>query len=184
MLNRKTFFIALVALAVVGAVGFYFFVCGKRPHQETIYEYSRAYGVDPFLSLAVAEVESGFDEEAVSKKGAIGVMQLMPATAQDEARDLHLEGVTPRRLRVARININLGVHHLGRLTQEFKGDPVLALAAWNAGTAPVKAWLGAKPGLLPSEIPYVETRNFVKKVLLLRRLFTMAQTLKLIQAPQ
>ena len=80
-------FIVAATLAIILAGGFYFVVGGVRPHQQTIYEYSRLYHVDPYLSLAVMEVESGFDEQAVSKKGAVGLMQLMPATALEEAGD-------------------------------------------------------------------------------------------------
>jgi len=106
------------------------------------------YGVDNSLVRAVIHAESGYNPNAVSSKGAAGLMQLMPATAHD--------------LKVADSfnpsdNIRGGVRYLRFLLDTFKGNVTLALAAYNAGMGNV-----AKHGGVP---PYEETRNYVSKVL-------------------
>ena len=106
---------------------------------------ARKHGVPEDLALRVARVESGFNQDAVSGKGAIGVMQLMPGTA----RDL---GVNPRDLRQ---NIDGGVRYLGQQLKTF-GDERLALAAYNAGPGAVR-----KHGGVP---PYRETQDYVRKI--------------------
>jgi len=180
---RSVAFTAVTTLLIILAGAFYFLLCGIRPHRELVSRYSRLYRVDPLLSLAVIEVESGFDEHARSKKGAMGLMQLMPLTAVEEANDMRLSGVTPADLEEPELNINLGIHHLSRLSREFQEDPVLTLAAYNAGAASVRTWLGGRPALSLSEIPYAETRNFVKKVLLLRRFLTMTEKFGFVSIP-
>jgi len=109
---------------------------------------STEFGVERSLVKAVIHAESGYNPNAVSSKGAAGLMQLMPATAQD--------------LKVANSfnpsdNIRGGVRYLRFLLDTFKGDVTLALAAYNAGLGNV-----AKHGGVP---PYEETRNYVSKVL-------------------
>lgn len=106
------------------------------------------FGVDRSLVKAVIHAESGYNPNAVSSKGAAGLMQLMPGTAQD--------------LKVADSfnpsdNIRGGVRYLRFLLDTFKGNVTLALAAYNAGLSKV-----AKHGGVP---PYEETRNYVSKVL-------------------
>lgn len=106
------------------------------------------FGVDRSLVKAVIHAESGYNPNALSSKGAAGLMQLMPGTAQG--------------LKVAdsfnpEDNIRGGVRYLRFLLDTFKGDVTLALAAYNAGMGKV-----AKYGGVP---PYQETRNYVSKVL-------------------
>ena len=113
---------------------------------------SSEFGVDRSLVKAVIHAESGYNPNAVSSKGAAGLMQLMPSTAQD--------------LKVANSfnpsdNIRGGVRYLRFLLDTFKGDVTLALAAYNAGLGNV-----AKHGGVP---PYEETRNYVSKVLSYQR---------------
>jgi soluble lytic murein transglycosylase-like protein len=110
------------------------------------------YGVDRSLVKAVIHAESGYNPSAVSSKGAQGLMQLMPKTAQD--------------LKVSNSfdpgeNIKGGVKYLKFLLNTFKGDEALALAAYNSGLSKV-----AKFGGIP---PYEETRNYVAKVLNFRK---------------
>jgi soluble lytic murein transglycosylase-like protein len=109
---------------------------------------SSEFRVDKSLVKAVIHAESGYNPNAVSSKGAAGLMQLMPSTAND--------------LKVADSfnpadNIRGGVRYLRFLLDTFKGDVSLALAAYNAGLGNV-----AKHGGIP---PYQETRNYVSKVL-------------------
>ena len=107
------------------------------------------HGLDPALLLAVARVESGFDAKAVSRAGAVGVMQVMRSTAR-------IYGVV--RLEDADENIEAGARHLRRLIERFQGNLALALAAYNAGENAVER-RGRK---LP---PFPETLAYVPQVL-------------------
>ena len=108
---------------------------------------AKRYQVDPRLAAAVAQVESNGRKEAVSSAGAIGVMQLMPGTAQSL-------GVDPYDKQQ---NIEGGVKYLRQLLDTFGGDVAKAVAAYNAGPQAVKNYNGIPP--------YGETQNYVNKVL-------------------
>ncbi len=105
----------------------------------------------------------------ISFAGAVGLTQLMPATAQDEARRLGLGRVTPADLTNPPLAVRIGASYLGRLLKRFGGSEVLALAAYNVGDRPVKRWMEARGGLpldaFVEEIPVRETRGYVKRVL-------------------
>lgn len=105
------------------------------------------YNLDPNLIKAVAYVESAFKPDAVSPKGAVGLMQLMPPTAA-------MYGVT--NLTDPDQNLKAGARHLRSLMDEFNGDLTLVLAAYNAGSGAVR-----RSGGVPA---YRETRNYVRKV--------------------
>jgi len=109
------------------------------------------YGVDPRLVSAVAEAESGFNQESVSHAGAVGVMQLMPDTAAQM-------GVNPYD---AEQNIDGGTRYLSQMLETFGGDVRKAVAAYNAGPQAVKKYGGVPP--------YSETQAYVNTVLDLYR---------------
>jgi soluble lytic murein transglycosylase-like protein len=111
-------------------------------------ETARRHGVDPALVLAVIGVESAFAPQAVSPKGAQGLMQLMPGTA--EALGV-ADAFDPAQ------NLDGGVRHLRALVGRYRGDLKKALAAYNAGEGAV-----ARHGGVP---PYRETRDYVRRVL-------------------
>lgn len=104
------------------------------------------FGVDPALVQAVAWQESRFRSDAISPKGAIGIMQLMP----DTARQLGVNPNDPRQ------NIYGGVAYLSMLLARFNGDTRLALAAYNAGPGAVAQYRGIPP--------FRETQNYVKSI--------------------
>ena len=109
---------------------------------------ARKHGIDPELVLAVVGVESAFKPEAVSPKGAQGLMQLMPGTAASLGVE---DALDPEQ------NLDGGVRHLGSLLALYEGDLTRALAAYNAGEGAV-----TRHGGIP---PFRETREYVRKVL-------------------
>lgn len=116
--------------------------------RDLVHRVSVEHGLDPKLVDALVRVESGYDPSAVSRKGAMGLMQLMPATA-------HRLGVTdpfdPEQ------NVRGGVREFSRLIGVFRGNLQLALAAYNAGEGAVARYRGVPP--------YAETRNYVSQIL-------------------
>ncbi len=125
--------------------------------------------LDPFLVAAIIREESQYDPRAVSRVGALGLMQLMPATAQTVARKY---GATPPNrddLFDHETNIRLGTRYVGQLLEQYGGNLIYAVAAYNAGPAAVSGWM-AKHGNREADefvelIPYQETRQYVKRVL-------------------
>ncbi len=124
---------------------------------------------DTLLVNAIIRAESFFDRNAFSRAGAIGLMQLMPATARRLSRKLKIPRPSDKALFDPALNVRLGARYLGDLVKGFKGELVPAIASYNAGKRVVKKWW-ARRGEEPIEvfierIPYQETRNYVKKVL-------------------
>ena len=103
-------------------------------------------GVPVSLALAVAHAESNFDPKAESHKGARGVMQIMPATAEGEY------GIRADRLWDPRLNVRLGLHFLGRLVKRYRGRVDLALSYYNGGSR-VGVWPNAR--IIPATATYV-----------------------------
>jgi len=113
---------------------------------------ARRHNVDPDLVRAVIKAESNFNSRALSRKGAQGLMQLMPGTAREQnVADVYDPGE----------NINAGVRHLRTLLDHYRGDVRLSLAAYNAGINAVERYGGVPP--------FRETREYVRRVLDYRR---------------
>ena len=125
--------------------------------------------VDPFLAAAIIREESQYDSRALSRVGAIGLMQVMPATAQAVARKLGVSQVTRDDLFDQEINIRVGVRYLEQLLQQYGGNVIYTVAAYNAGPPAVAGWIMKYGEKEPDEfvelIPYQETRQYVKRVL-------------------
>lgn len=124
--------------------------------------------VDPALPSAIMREESSFIEDVESWAGALGLMQLMPATAKGHDDDI--EGVaTPAKLKTSGVNIRVGVDHLYYLARRFDSHPVLMTAAYNAGGGAVSGWVRRKKtddiALWVEDVPYDQTRNYTKRVI-------------------
>lgn len=115
-------------------------------------------GVDYDLLKAVIAVESGFDAQAISPKGAVGLMQLMPATAQRFGVEASRQRSVQQQLADPAVNVPAGARYLNHLMGLFPGRLDLVLAAYNAGEGAVRRAGQAIP-------PFQETRNYVKAVL-------------------
>jgi len=120
------------------------------PYAEIIAAASEAHGVNPMLVRALIQVESKFRPTARSRKGAMGLMQLMPSTARE---------YNVRNPFEPKANIEAGIKHLRTLIDRFGSSVELALAAYNAGPGAVEKFNGVPP--------YRETRNYVTRILAL-----------------
>ena len=128
------------------------------------------------LLYAVARQESAFNSQAVSTANARGLMQLIPSTAKLTARRMGLSSPSVTRLHEPGLNIKLGSFHLGWLIERFDGQTALAVAAYNAGEKRVDRWTKNKKRLSLDvwieQIPFKETRNYVKNVLAFRHVYS------------
>lgn len=138
-------------------------------YQQDIITYSEKNKIDPFLIAAIIKNESGFNHKAVSKVGAVGLMQIMPETGAWIAEQMGLEGYTDDQLYQSRTNIRMGCWYVGELEHEFKKNMVLLLIAYNAGRGQAKEWMEKNNWDYdfnsPEKIPYPDTREYVIKVL-------------------
>ncbi|MEE3278504.1 MAG: transglycosylase SLT domain-containing protein [Pseudomonadota bacterium] len=119
--------------------------------------------------LAISRQESVFDTSAISPKGARGIMQLMPKTAQSTAGKIREKAPDLDALMDPLVNIRLGAHYLAELMTRYEANKAVAVAAYNAGPTRVDAWLRRFPGIETvawiEQIPLQETRSYVKNVL-------------------
>lgn len=134
------------------------------------------HDLDPHLVMAVVKAESGFQRGAVSKVGAVGLMQLMPDTAQWIVGRADWAGPEQPDLTAVEDNLSLGCYYLRFLLSLYGHDMVTALAAYNAGQGVVDMWLSCADDtgderLEPTTIPYPDTRDFVQRVLRYRDLY-------------
>lgn len=136
--------------------------------RDDVQEAARRNGVDPLLVVSVIREESRFDPDAVSVAGAVGLMQLMPATGEKLGKALHIDMGSPAALSNPKNNVLAGALYLAQLLTAFASAPA-ALAAYNAGEEIVSEWLTKESYRSADEfiedIPYDETRNYVKRVL-------------------
>ncbi len=132
---------------------------------------------EPFLFVSLLREESHFNHMAVSPAGAVGIAQLMPSTASRIAgRKVKLDELFD-----PYFNIEIGVKYLNSLLERYQGNPVFALAAYNAGEKRVDRWIkkyrsmgiSADPQLFVEFIPFRETRNYVRRIMKDFRLYRM-----------
>lgn len=138
-------------------------------YQEPIRNFAIMYEVDPLLVAAIIRVESNYKPSRESKKGALGMMQVMPDTA-----DWVMEKAKLPRISMERVNhepepnIQIGTWYLKTLLDRFDGNIFAAVAAYNAGPTVVARWIdnGVWDGRLETakKIPYGETKHYVQRV--------------------
>jgi soluble lytic murein transglycosylase len=138
-------------------------------YQQQILNYSQRERIDPAWIYGVIRRESAFAPDARSPKGAVGLMQLMPATAKDVSRSLKIRYRGNIQLTQADTNLALGTRYLRQMLKRFGGQTVLATAAYNAGARRTQSWLPADTTLDAERwienIPFRETREYVTSVL-------------------
>ena len=138
-----------------------------KKYSEYVEVYAKQYGVPPHIIYAVIRTESGFDSAAVSHKGAVGLMQFMPDTFDWLTNEMLFEHLADGMRYDPETSVRYGAYLLSHLYKRY-GDWSVVFAAYNAGIGTVDNWLDdpeyadGEDGL--KNIPYKETRNYVKKV--------------------
>ncbi len=176
----------LLLLAVVLVSGTGVLVSGDTPpsiqsrlnplhYESEITQAAARNGIDPYLVAAVVRAESGYDSDVVSSAGAVGLMQIMPSTAEWIAQREDWQGGPADDLTDPALNLELGAFYLAFLIDLFEGDMRSALAAYNAGQGTVATWLERagddRLSLDSADIPFPETRGFVERVERFRALY-------------
>lgn len=150
-------------------------LCGWRTAYPLAYEkyvapYSRHWGLDDKLAYAVMRQESVFKPEAMSYAYAFGLMQIIPPTGVEIAEKIHYPDFHPSLLNQPKVNTLFGTFYLSYLLNSFEREPVLAMAAYNAGPEAVSRWhrkyRNEEMDVFVELIPYAQTNDYVKKVLL------------------
>jgi soluble lytic murein transglycosylase len=142
-------------------------------HTGAIRAAARRYDLEPALVAAVVYAESRFDEHARSTQGAVGLMQVLPETADQIAGESGGVTFTTADLEDPAVNVRYGCYYLRHALDAYDGDLRAAIASYNAGMGAVAEWRadgGGRP-LRLRDIPYPETRAYVKKVLEARRVY-------------
>lgn len=140
----------------------------RQDYSEYVEKYSKENKVDPLLIYSIIKAESNFDNEAVSSKGAMGLMQLMDETAKEVATNELIEYESDKTLYNPEENIKIGVKYYADLKNIF-GNDAIAIAAYNAGMGTVSSWI--EEGIIKADgsdienIPYKETNMYVRKIM-------------------
>jgi len=145
------------------------------PWENQLRARARPHGLDPYLVAGLIRQESEFNPRAVSRSGAIGLMQIMPATGRDIAQRLGVGGFSNRRLRDPDLSMRFGTYYVKQTIEQFDGRIELALAGYNAGPSRANDWITWEDFREPAEfvesIPFTETRNYVQAVLRNREMY-------------
>lgn len=138
-------------------------------YNETIFSEAQKHAIDPAWVYAVARQESAMDPHARSPVGALGLMQLMPGTGRNVARQLATALDDLSELLQPETNIRFGSHYLNEVLARFDNNPVLATAAYNAGPHRVERWFPEQASLDADiwidTMPFYETRGYVRRVM-------------------
>lgn len=141
----------------------------KQDYSEYVEKYAKEFNVDPLLIFSMIKAESNFNEKAQSSSGAKGLMQLMEATAIEIANKIDEPLVEQENLLEPEKNIMIGTKYYAELLQNYDGNMLLALTAYNAGMGNVNEWIKneiiKKDGSDIENIPYKETNMYVRKII-------------------
>jgi soluble lytic murein transglycosylase len=138
------------------------------PYRDSIEREARRNNLDPFLVAGLIRQESGFNAAARSPAGALGLMQIMPATGTSLARELGVGSFRTARLTEPELNVRMGARYLATMLARHDGRTADALAAYNAGPTRMTRWRSFPEhrdgDLFTERIPFTETRNYVRIV--------------------
>jgi len=176
-------FLSGIGIAIVIFILFVSVINFRYPvkYYDIILRYSTIYGIDPALVCAIIHAESKFVEDAVSNKGASGLMQLMEGTADWIAEMHNIPDYSYDRIFEPALNISIGCKYLSWLLNRYY-DVDVAVAAYNAGNGNVDRWLSdpefSSDGIHLDYIPFRETRDFVRRVQVNRRIYDFILSIK------
>ncbi len=138
-------------------------------YEKYVEKYAKLYNVDASLVYAMILEESRYRKDAISWAGAIGLMQIMPSTGRELARQLKIPRFHSRMLKIPEVNIRMGTKYIGALNSMFDGDAMLVSGAYNGGPGRMKRWLESKNikdiDEFVEKITIRETRLHIKKVI-------------------
>jgi soluble lytic murein transglycosylase len=138
------------------------------PLRDTVLRKAKAVGLDPAYVYGLIRQESRFVTDARSGVGATGLMQVMPATARWTAKKIGLTSFTVEQLNDHEVNVAIGTGYLKLVLDDFGGSMPMAAAAYNAGPSRPRSWRNGpvlEAAIWAENIPFLETRDYVKKVL-------------------
>ena len=145
-----------------------FKIAYPRAYSAIVENESKKQDVHPHIIWSIMRQESVFDPKIESQVGAKGLLQMMPITGYKVASYLSERDFLPSDLEIPNINIPFGIWYLKRMINYYKGNIILAIAAYNAGPIAVDRWINQNPNLEIDEfvdnIPFQETKNYVHKV--------------------
>lgn len=174
-MKKKTFIIGIIVIILILMIlmikpqNWFLKKLYQLEYSEYVFSYAQENDIDPYLIFAMIKVESNFNRNITSNSGAIGLMQLMEATAIEMANELGEEVVVKEALYNPEKNIKIGVTYYAYLLNHYKQNEYLALAAYNAGMGKVDKWIAEgtikEDGSDIENIPYKETNNYVRKIM-------------------
>ena len=141
------------------------------PHRDAVLQRTKQIGLDPAYVYGLIRQESRFIMDARSHVGASGLMQVMPATASWTAKKIGMANFKPNQITDRDTNIAIGTGYLKLVLDDFAGSMAMAAAAYNAGPSRPRSWRGQagapdlEAAIWAENIPFTETRDYVKKVL-------------------
>lgn len=162
------FIIFVIAFSVV-FFGYSFIMQLMYPvkYEKEIRFASQKYMVEPYIIASMINVESSYNRYAISSKGAVGLMQILPSTALWLSEQMEIENFEEGLLTDVQTNILMGTYYLKYLMTKFQNLTVV-FCSYNAGETTVRSWLGDQKysidGISLIKIPYLETQNHVEKL--------------------
>lgn len=166
----------LVLFGLICAISFCLFVIMnfflvRKDYGYFVEKYSAEYGLEEEFVFAVIKAESDFQEKAISKSGALGLMQIIPSTAKWISSEFD-ESYSKDRLLTAEVNIKYGCFYLKYLFSKFENQDAVT-CAYNAGETVVRGWLDENGEIDEGKIEYEETRVYLERV---RKFYQMYKT--------
>ena len=161
---KKIISISLITIFLVAIIIVAIFLLHPLKYKDIIDECSEEYGVDRYVVYSLINIESSYDKNALSKAGAVGLMQLLPSTAEDIANRIKIDEEI--NLYDEKVNIRLGCYYLSYLIDMYDDNLINALCAYNWGLTNVNNWLELgnidNSGTI-TNIPVAETKKYVSK---------------------
>ncbi len=166
--KKRWWLLLLLTVLLLINTNFFWKLIYPISYKDVIWDIAEQYEQDPNLIAAIIMVESRYDKQSISSKGAVGLMQLMPKTATWAAEINRISYTEMEELAKPEINIQLGTWYVKYLQQKYDHQLPLVLASYNSGPTRVDEWLVQQTwdGRLETidQIPFGETRHYVQKV--------------------